>query len=103
MAEFRKSESENVFNGGATTSGHMDKLRLRLDSGRRLCLGSMPHESSDCSVDGLYGDKVVGAELRKSEKERECFQWRHDNRWAYGQMEATVGFSASNGSMEPLS
>jgi len=34
---------------------HMDKRRLQLDSGRRICLGSHPHESSDCSVDGLYG------------------------------------------------
>jgi len=46
---------ENVFNGEATTSGHRDKLRLQLDSGRRLCLGSILDESSDCSVDGLYG------------------------------------------------
>jgi len=63
-AEFRKLERwENVFNGGATTSGRMDKQRPQLGSARRIGLGSMPHESFDCSVDGFMGDKVVGAEL----------------------------------------
>jgi len=51
-AEFRKSEKqENVFNGRATTSGHIDKQRPQLDSARRIDLGSTPHRSSDCSVD----------------------------------------------------
>ena len=55
-AEFRKLEKwENVFNGGRTTSGRVDKQRPQLDSTRRICLGSGPHKSSDCSVDGLYG------------------------------------------------
>jgi len=55
-AEFRKSEKwENVFNGGRKTSGRVDKQRLQLDSTCQICLGSAPHESSDCSVDGLYG------------------------------------------------
>jgi len=31
-AEFRKSEGGNVFNGGATTSGRMDKRRPPLYS-----------------------------------------------------------------------
>ena len=45
----------NIFNGGATTTGCMDKQRPRLDSARRIGLGSTPHKSSDCSVDSLYG------------------------------------------------
>jgi len=73
-AEFRKSEKwENVFNGGATTRCRMDKQGLQLDSPRRIGLGSTPHESSDCRVDGLYGDKVVGAEFQKSEKWENVF------------------------------
>ena len=54
----RNSENrkgENVFNGGATTSGRMDKGRPQLDSARRIGLRSYPHEFSDCSFDSLYG------------------------------------------------
>jgi len=35
--------------------GRMDKRRPQLDSARRIGLRSYPHESSDCSFDGLYG------------------------------------------------
>jgi len=55
-AEFRKSEKwENVFNGGATTGGRMDKRRLRLDSARQIGLRSHPHEILTLVDDGLYG------------------------------------------------
>jgi len=43
----RNSENrkgENVFNGGATTSGRMDKGRPQLDSARQIGLSSHPHE-----------------------------------------------------------
>jgi len=33
----------------------MDKRRPQLDSAHQIGLMSHPHESSDCSVDGLYG------------------------------------------------
>ena len=46
---------ENVFNGGATTGGRMDKRRPQVDSARQIGLRSQPRESSDCSVDDLYG------------------------------------------------
>ena len=48
----RNSENrnrENVFNGGATTSGRIDERRPQLDSARRICPECMSHESSDSS------------------------------------------------------
>jgi len=59
---------ENVFNGGATTSGHMDKRRLQLDSGHRICLGSHLTNLLTVVLMVFMGDKVVGAEFRKSER-----------------------------------
>jgi len=60
----------NVFNGGATTGGHMDKWRLRVDSARQICLGSYRPGSSDCSVDVRRGGEICWAEFRKSESGR---------------------------------
>jgi len=58
-AEFRKSEKwENVFNGGATTSGPMDKRRPQLDSIHPIYLGRMPHEVLTVVVDVSTGGKV---------------------------------------------
>jgi len=44
---------ENVFDGGATTSGRIDKRRLQLDSPRRVGLKSHPHEILTVVGDGL--------------------------------------------------
>jgi len=94
----RNSENrnpENVFNGGGTTGGHMDKRRPQLDSARRIGLRSYPHESSDCSVDVSTGGEICWAEFRKSAL-GQCFQWQSDYQWSYGQREAAAGFSALN-------
>jgi len=73
-AEFRKSERwENVFNGRRTTSGRVDKQRPQLDSARRICLGSAPHKSSDCSVDGLYWGKTCWGGIPKIGKWENVF------------------------------
>jgi len=75
---------ENVFNGGATTSGRMDKRRPRMDSACRIGLRSHPHESSDCRVDGLYGGQSCRGGIPKIGKVGECFQWRSDTQLSYG-------------------
>jgi len=61
-------KGENVFNGKATTSGRMDKRRPRLDSPRQIGLSSHPHEILTLVDEVFNGDKVVGAEFRKSER-----------------------------------
>jgi len=76
-AKIRKSEMwENVFNGGATTSGCMDKWRPQLDSARQIGIGSTPHKSSDCGVDVLTGGEVCWAKIRKSEMWENVFNGR---------------------------
>jgi len=81
----------------------MDKWRPQLDSARRIGLRCHPHESSNCRVDGLYGAQSLSGRNSENRKVGECFQWRSDNQWSYGQMEATAGFSAENMSKEPPS
>jgi len=44
---------ENVFNGGATTSGRIDKRRPQLDSARQIGSKSHPHEILTVVGDGL--------------------------------------------------
>ena len=68
-AEFRKSEKwENVFKGGATTGGRMDKRRPQLDSAHRIGLRSLLKNLLTVVLMGFMGDKVVGAKFRKSER-----------------------------------
>jgi len=61
---------ENVFNGGATTDGRMDKWRPRLDSARQIGLICISHEVLTVVVDVSPGDEVCRAEFRKSERGR---------------------------------
>jgi len=59
MVGFRKSEMwENVFNGGATTSGCMDERRPPLDSACLMCLRCMSHEVLTIVVDVSEGGEV---------------------------------------------
>ena len=44
---------QNVFDGGATTSGHIDEWRPQLDSAYRIGLKSHPHEILTVVGDGL--------------------------------------------------
>ena len=85
----------NVFNGGAATSGRMDKRRPWLDSACQMCLRCMSYEVLTVFVDFSTGGEICWAEFRKSEP-GECFQWRSHNQSLYGQREATAGFSMSN-------
>jgi len=61
---------ENVFNGGTTTGGHMDKRRPRLDSARQIGLKSPLTNLLTIVLMVFMGDKLVGAEFRKSERVR---------------------------------
>ena len=102
--EFRKSEKwENVFNGGATTSGRMDKWRPRLDSARRICLGCMSHEVLTVVVDVSTGDEVCWGGIPNIGKVAGCFSQDCQNQRSYGQRETTAGFTASNRSRKHLS
>jgi len=74
---------ENVFNGGATTSGRMAERRPRLDSAHRIALRSHPPGSPDCSVDVSTGGEICWAEFRKSESGR-MFSMASDNQLSYG-------------------
>ena len=67
-----------------------------MDSACRIGLRSHPHESSDCRVDGLYGGQSCRGGIPKIGKVGECFQWRSNNEWSYGQTKATAGFNALN-------
>jgi len=70
-AEFRKSGKwENVFNGGASTSGCMDKQRPQVDLTHRIGLRSHHHDSSYCRVDVSRGGGICWAEFQKSESGR---------------------------------
>jgi len=63
LIKFRNVFSANTdpHNGAAPTSGRMDKRRPRLDSARRICLGSTSHEVLTIVDDGLYGGtKLLG-------------------------------------------
>jgi len=74
---------ENVFNGGATTSGRMNERRPQLGSARRIALRSQPLESPDCSVDVSTGSEICWAEFRKSESGR-MFSMASDSQLSYG-------------------
>jgi len=63
---------ENVFNGGATTSGRMDKQMPTLDSARQSGPESISHE--------LKIGKVAG-----------CFSQRSRNQQPWDKMEDTAG------------
>ena len=66
----RNSENwnrENVFDGGDTTSGRMDKWRPQLDSAHRICPGCMSHEALTVVVDVPTGGELAG---RKSENRK---------------------------------
>ena len=54
---------ENVFNGGATTSGHMDKWRPRGDSARQIGLRCTSHEVLTVVVDVSTGGEICWAEF----------------------------------------
>ena len=72
----RNSENwkwENVFNGRATTSGHMDKWRPQLDSVRQIGLRCMSHECSDCSVDVPTSGEVCWAKIRNQKGSGDVF------------------------------
>jgi len=93
---------ENVLNGGATTSGHIDEQRPQLDSARQICPECKSPEVLTVVVDVSTSGEVCWAEFRKSELE-ECFQWQSHNEWLYGQTEANTGFNASNRPGKPPS
>jgi len=69
----KNRNQENAFNGEATTSGRMAKQRPPLDSARRIRPGSAPQESSDCSVDGLYGGQTSWGGIPKIGKWENVF------------------------------
>ena len=78
MVKFAERNSENrnwdnVFNGGVTTSGRLDKRRPQVDSAHRIGLRSQPCESSDCSVDGLYGGQSCRDGILKIRKWENVF------------------------------
>jgi len=54
-------------------SGRMDKRRLQVDSARQIGLRSQPRESSDCSVDGLYGRQSCWGGILKIRKWENVF------------------------------
>ena len=54
---------ENVFNGGATTGGRMDKQKPRLDSARQIGLRRVPHEVLRVVVDAPTGGEICRAEF----------------------------------------
>jgi len=58
-------KGENVFNGGTTTGGRMDKWRPQLDSARQIGLRRVPHEVLRVLVDAPTGGEICGAELRR--------------------------------------
>jgi len=91
-AEFRKSEMwENVFNGGATTSGHMDKRRPQLDSAHQTGLESTPYEPSDCSCDVSTGGQVCWGGILKIGKVAGSFSQWSCNQQPWDKMEDTAG------------
>jgi len=51
----------------------MDKWRLQVDSARQIGLKSQPRESSDCSVDGIYGGQSCRGGIPKIEKWENVF------------------------------
>ena len=51
-------KGENVFNGGATTSGRMDERRPLLDSACQMCLRCMSHEVLTVVIDVSTGGEV---------------------------------------------
>jgi len=59
---------ENVFNGGATTSGCMDERRPQLDSVPQISLRSHLPGCSDCSVDVSTGGEICWVEFRKPKR-----------------------------------
>jgi len=64
---------ENVFNGRATMSGHMNKRRPLVDSTHQLGLKSQHRESSDCNVDGIYGGQSCQGGILKIGKWENVF------------------------------
>ena len=66
-------ESENVFNGGATSACRMDARRPRLDPARCIGLRSHPPESSDCGVDIWTGGEICWVEFREPEGWQDAF------------------------------
>jgi len=87
-AKIRKSEMwENVFNGGATPSGRVDKQRLQLDSARQTCLGNTSHEPSDHRC----GGEVCWGGILKIGKVAGCFSQWSRNQQPWDQMEDTAG------------
>jgi len=59
---------ENVFNGGATTSGCIDKCRPRLDSMHQIGLRCLSYEVLTVVVDVSTVGEVCWAEIQKTER-----------------------------------
>jgi len=59
---------ENVFNGGATTSGCIDQWRPQLDSMHQIGLRCLCHEVLTVVVDVSTVGEVCWAEIQKTER-----------------------------------